>query len=159
MNELSDLTAVILAGGLGTRLRSVVADRPKVIAEVGGRPFLSYLLDQLGTVGIQYVVLCTGYLGQKVRAIFGDSYAAINLVYSHEKTPMGTGGALVLAAPLLKSESVLVMNSDSFFETNLEAFWTFHRTKNAEAALTLVKVPDTKRFGRVRVNSDDLVLG
>ncbi len=105
MSELSDLTAVILAGGLGTRLRSVVADRPKVIAEVGGRPFLSYLLDQLGTAGIEYVVLCTGHLGQQVRAIFGDSYATMKLVYSHEEAPMGTGGALPLATPLLKSES------------------------------------------------------
>ena len=69
---LADVPAVILAGGLGTRLRSVVADRPKVLAEVGGRPFVTYLLDQLGAAGCTQVVLCTGYLGEHVEAAFID---------------------------------------------------------------------------------------
>ena len=75
MVSLDNVTAAILAGGLGTRLRSVVADRPKVMAEVGGRPFLSYLLDQLGEAGVRRVVLCTGHRAEQVRAVFGDSYA------------------------------------------------------------------------------------
>ena len=95
--DLASTTAVLLAGGLGTRLRSVVDDRPKVLAPVAGRPFLSYLLDQVGAAGIRRVVLCTGYLGDQIRTVFGDTYEEIDLVYSHETEPLGTGGALRLA--------------------------------------------------------------
>ncbi|MBI4641031.1 MAG: NTP transferase domain-containing protein, partial [Candidatus Tectomicrobia bacterium] len=74
MQDLAGVTAAILAGGLGTRLRAVVADRPKVLAEVQGWPFLAYLLDQLVEAGVKEVVLCTGYLGEQVQALFGDRY-------------------------------------------------------------------------------------
>ncbi len=96
-----NLTATILAGGLGTRLRSVVADRPKVLAEIHERPFLAYLLDQLAAAGVRNVVICTGYLGERVRAIFGNSYGEMQLHYSQESSPMGTAGALRLALPKL----------------------------------------------------------
>lgn len=81
---LSGVTAAILAGGLGTRLRSVMADRPKVVMEIRRRPFLGYILDQLAEAGIRHVVLCTGYLGDQVRAMFGDSYGRQRLIYSQE---------------------------------------------------------------------------
>ena len=100
MESLSGVTAAILAGGLGTRLRSVVADRPEVLAQVGGRPFLAYLLDQLAVSGIKNVVLCTGYLGEQVQAVFGVSYRSLCLSYSPESAPLGTAGALRLALPL-----------------------------------------------------------
>ena len=108
------VTAAILAGGLGTRLRSVVKDRPKVLAEIRGVPFLTYLLDQLAAAGVRDVVLCTGYMGEQVRSAFGDSYGGMCLSYSQESSPLGTAGALRLALPLFKSSSVLVMNGDSF---------------------------------------------
>ena len=79
MKNLADITAVILAGGLGTRLRPVVGDRPKVLAEVGGRPFITYLLDHLAKARIKRVILCTGYLGFQVKAALGPTYGSLNL--------------------------------------------------------------------------------
>lgn len=158
MQDLVSVTAAILAGGLGTRLRSVVANRPKVLVEIHGRPFLAYLLDQLAAAGIRYVVLCTGYLGEQVQAAFGDSYGGLHLVYSQESSPLGTAGALRLALPLLSSDTALVMNGDSFCQVDLSAFWTWHCAKEAGASLLLTKVSDTSRYGRVQVEPDGQML-
>ena len=149
--------AAIVAGGLGTRLRSVVADRPKVLAEVGGRPFLAYLLDQLAAAGVRNVVLCTGYMGEKVEAAFGAWYGGLNLRYSQEAQPLGTAGALRLALPLLDSDPVLVMNGDSFCGADLGSFWTWHCDRQAVGSLLLVGMSDTSRYGRVRTESDGRV--
>jgi len=154
---LATVTAVILAGGLGTRLRSVVTDRPKVLIEIRGRPFLAYLFDQLTTVGVRNVVLCTGYLGDEVKAMFGSSYGGLRLVYSQESSPLGTAGALRLALPLLNSDPVLVMNGDSFCWADLSAFWTWHCAKGVGASLLLTKVSDTNRDGRVTIKPNGRV--
>jgi NDP-sugar pyrophosphorylase family protein len=146
---LSSVTAALLAGGLGTRLRSVVADQPKVLAKVRGRAFLSYLLEQLAIAGIKEVVLCTGYLGSQVQQEYGDFYGDLQLLYSQEATPLGTGGALRLALPFFQSEHVLVMNGDSFCTVDLEAFWNWHRSRGARASMVLVKAADARRYGRV----------
>src|SRR2546430_13300038 len=93
-----NVAAVILAGGMGTRLRTVVADRPKVLAPVAGRPFLTYLLDQIADAGIQRAVLSTGHMAEQFASIIGDRYRGIELVYAREKLPLGTGGAIRFAA-------------------------------------------------------------
>ena len=157
MNDLSDLTAVILAGGLGTRLRSVIPDRPKVLAPVHGRPFLKYLLDQLAAVRILRVVLCTGYLGGQVRDELGDHYGSLRLFYSQEPDPLGTAGALRLALAQLRSDPVLVMNGDSYCEVDLRAFWNWHVAHGAQATLLLIQQDRTQRFGRVQIGEDGLV--
>lgn len=167
VESLANVTAAILAGGSGTRLRPVVPDRPKVLAEINGRPFLVYLLDQLIEAGVRDVVLCTGYLGEQVRVMFGDSFGSLRLVYSHEFSPLGTAGALRLALPLFKpglsesnvSDSVLVMNGDSFCEADLRAFWAWHQARAGNATLLLTEVHDTQFYGRVQLNEDGLVLG
>ena len=158
MSRLSEISALILAGGLGTRLRPVVADRPKVLAEIHGRPFLSYLLDQLADAGVRYVVLCIGHLGEQVRAAFGDVYGPLRLAYSQESSPLGTAGAIRLALPLLRSDSVLIMNGDSFCEADLNAFWDFHCAKEANGSLLLTRVPDATRYGQVRVDDSGHIL-
>ena len=103
--DMSELAVAVLAGGLGTRLRGVVADRPKPLAEIHGRPFLAYLLDQLIDAGIRRVVLCTGYLGEKVFDAFDSSYGVLRLYYSREYEALGTAGALRFgfAATLVRS--------------------------------------------------------
>jgi NDP-sugar pyrophosphorylase family protein len=159
MDDSKEVSAAILAGGLGTRLRPVVADRPKVLARVRNRPFLAYLLEQLISVDIQRVVLCTGHMGEQIRASFGDSFRQLQLRYSHENSPLGTAGALRLALPLLDSDTVLVMNGDSFCEGNLRDFWTWSCERAADAALLLTHVPDTTRYGRVEVNADGRICG
>jgi len=149
MAELQQMTAVILAGGLGTRLRTVVADRPKVMAEVHGRPFICYLLNQLTVAGIRRIVLCTGYMAETVRALLGDRYNGAELLYSVESKPLGTGGALRLALPLLTSDPVLVMNGDSFCAVELRQFAAEHSRRRAAASLALAEVTDISRYGAV----------
>lgn len=150
-----NLTAIILAGGFGTRLQPVISDRPKVLAEVRGRPFLSYLLDQLDDAGLRRVVLCTGYKADHVQKAFGDVYKSLALVYSSEVVPLGTGGALRLTYPLLDSERVLVMNGDSYCQVDLQAFETWDRERGASVSMVVVFVSDVSRFGQVRISSDD----
>lgn len=156
-SPLRDINAVVLAGGLGTRLRSVVSDRAKVVAEIHGRPFLHYLFDQLAAAGIRHIVLCTGYMAEKVRAQIGDYYGNIGLTYSAETEPLGTGGALRLARPLLSSDPVLVMNGDSFCDVDLLQFAKDHFENRAAASLALAKVSDISRFGAVDLNLDGAV--
>ena len=158
MGDLSTTTAVVLAGGLGTRLRTVVSDRPKVLAHIGGRPFLAFLLDQLDAGGIQNAVLCCGYLGEQVNQTFGDRYRGMRLTYSQEQSPLGTGGALRLAFPLLASDPVLVLNGDSYCAADLPAMLDWHRARRAEATLLLTHVTDTQRFGRVEADESGSIL-
>jgi len=151
-------TAAILAGGLGTRLRAVVSDRPKVLAEVQERPFLAYLLQHLARSGIKSAVLCTGYIGEQIKTAFGDTFGSMRLLYSQETSQLGTAGALRLALPQIQSNSVLIVNGDSFCDANLSDFWAWREAKGAEAALLLTQVSDTRRYGRVEVNADWRVL-
>ena len=161
------MTAAILVGGLGSRLRSAVADRPKALSEVRGRPFLAYLLDQLAAVDVRSVVLCTGHLGQQVYEAFGDSYGGMRLSYSREKTPLGTAGALRLALPFFDQgpdeadplESVLAMNGDSFCEVDLGDFWACHRSRETDATLVMAEVPSAAPYGRLQVDADGHIRG
>jgi D-glycero-alpha-D-manno-heptose 1-phosphate guanylyltransferase len=157
MSGLVGISAVILAGGLGTRLRSVVGNKPKVLAEVNGRPFLANLLEQLADAGIRRAVLCTGYMAELVSATFGNEYNGIELCYSRETAPLGTGGALRLALPLLSSSPVLVMNGDSYCDVNLSVFIEQHRTCGAKASLVLATVADIGRYGAVEVAPDSSI--
>ena len=125
----SNITAVILAGGLGTRLQKVVPHRQKVLAEVRKRPFLTFLLDQLISAGVCDVVLSTGHRADEVHAKLGNAYKSLRLVYSNEKEPLGTGGALRLALPHLNSDPVLIMNGDSYITADLNKFLEWFKKK------------------------------
>ncbi len=146
---LHNLTAAILGGGQGTRLRAAVADRQKIVASVAGRPFLMRLLDQLADAGLRRVVICTGYKAEQVAELTGHEYRGMSLRYSPEPSPLGTGGALRRALPLLESDPVLTMNGDSFCETDLAAFLQTHRERNANGSMVVREVADTSRSGRV----------
>lgn len=158
VSELAETQAVILAGGLGTRLRSVISDRPKVLAKVGDRPFMVYLLEQLSVAGIQKVILCTGYLGAQVQTTFEASSHQLDLIYSQEPSPLGTGGALRLALDYIQSDSVLVMNGDSFCEISIGEFWLSHADRQTDVTIALTQVSDTSRYGRVEVDSAGKIL-
>lgn len=154
----NDMTAAILAGGLGTRLRSVVADRPKVLAGVNGRPFITRLLDTLVDAGMKRAILCTGYLGEQIEAVLGATYKGMELAYSRESSPLGTAGALRHALPLVRDNLLLVMNGDSYLQTDLAAFIGLHRAKGAACSMTLTRAPDTTRYGRVETDGNQKVL-
>lgn len=151
-----DVTAIVLAGGLGTRLRAVVADRPKVLAPVAGRPFLTYLLDQIGRTGIRRIVLSTGHLADQFAREIGDEYRGLQIAYAHEESPLGTGGAIKFAGAQVDTPLVLVMNGDSYFDADLKAYLDWHRAGGQDVSLLLVEVPDASRFGTVRLQADDV---
>jgi NDP-sugar pyrophosphorylase family protein len=145
-----DVTAAILAGGLGTRLRSVLADRPKVLAPVGGKPFLTRVLDQLAAASFREGVLLTGYRADQVRDTLGESFADMRLIYAHEPLSLGTAGALRRALPMLTQQRVLLLNGDSYCGVGIETFREWHSRQSAGASLVMVRVPDVARFGQVR---------
>jgi len=157
MDFCENITPVILAGCLGTRLRPLISDLPKVLAPVNGKPFLTYLLDQVNATGFSQVVLCTGYKGEVVRQIIGDIYTGLTVRYSYEKEPLGTGGALRLAHHLVSTDNVLVMNGDSYVETDLAAYLSWQTGNRFKASILLTRVADAGRFGSVRVNQDNLI--
>lgn len=156
---IAGLTAVVLAGGMGTRIRAEVGDRQKVMAELGGRPFVSYLLDRVAACGIGRAVLCTGYLGGTVSQGLGENYKSLRLAYSVEEEPLGTAGALRHALPLIESGTVLVLNGDSYCTADMERHYEWHRAKGAEGSLVLVPAQESARFGRVDIDDDDRVRG
>lgn len=157
MSDIGQISVAILAGGLGTRLRPVVGERPKALAAVAGRPFLAILLEWLARAGARRVVLCTGYRGDLVRQELGDRFGPIDLVYSREDQPLGTAGALRLAYPLLDSELALVLNGDSFCQVDLAAMLDWRAAKAAPALMLLTWVEDAARYGRVELDPDGVV--
>jgi len=158
MQGIADITAVILAGGLGARLRPVVSDKPKVLAEVCGRPFLSYLLDQLCGADVRDVVLCTGHMGDMVQRVYGDKYKSLRLLHSREDEPLDTGGALRLAVPLFKSDVVLVMNGDSYIDADLSSYVGWFFEKDRQASILLTRVSDIERYGTVKLGKDERII-
>jgi D-glycero-alpha-D-manno-heptose 1-phosphate guanylyltransferase len=154
----SNINVAILVGGLGTRFQPVVNDRPKVMALIHGRPFLTYILDQINDAGLKDVILCVGYMGKCIESEIGRTYKNLTVRYSYEYEPLGTGGALRNAHNLINSDTILIMNGDSYCQYNLGKYWSFHGQNNALVSLVLTFVSDTSRYGRVRVNDRNLVL-
>ena len=157
MSHFSDITAVILSGGMGTRLHSAVPNKQKVLAEIQKQPFLILLLDQLVSAGARDVVLCTGHMAEQVHEKLGETYRSLKLGYSQEEVPLGTGGAVRLALPLIKSETVMIMNGDSYINADLNAFLEWFLRKDLDAALILTKVSNTNRYGRVMSTKDGCI--
>src|SRR5215467_5439802 len=149
--------AFVLCGGAGTRLRPVLADRPKSMAPISGAPFLQLLLDRLRSEGIGDVILGTGHMAEKIERYFGSGNKfAVRIRYSREDEPLGTGGALKLAESLI-SDPVLVLNGDSYVEWNLNSMLDLFRTEDADLVLVLQAVADVTRYGSVELNKDGRV--
>jgi len=143
--------ALLLAGGLATRLGDIADDVPKCLQPVAGRPFIDHLLWQLHRHGVRRVVLCTGRLHEAVVAHVGDGSAfGVEAVYSREPEALGTAGALALAAPLVEGDVVLAVNGDSLCDCNLtELARRLRAEPDADAAIALCSVPDAGRYGSV----------
>ena len=152
------MEAIVLAGGLGTRLRGIVDDVPKPMAPVLGRPFLAYVLDQLVDGGFHTVVLATGYRHQAIRSYFGEEYRGLALVWSVESEPLGTGGAIRLACDQAHSGDVFVLNGDTYLELDYRAMLKAHVRAAAQLSLAVCQVPDIARYGALEV-SEGIVRG
>lgn len=151
--------AIVLAGGLGTRLRSAVADLPKSMAPVDGVPFLVYTLDLLIDAGVNRVILAVGYRSEAITEYFGDSYRSLSLVYAHEEEPLGTGGAIAQALTLAHSDDVWVLNGDTLFRADFHSLHAHHQRMNAELTIALKPMHHTDRYGMVRTNAQHRITG
>lgn len=145
------LQAVVLAGGLGTRLRSAVGDTPKVMAPVAGRPFLEHLLAHLEAGGFGEVVLAVGYRREAVIAHFGSRFQGIPLRYSEEESPLGTGGAVCQALRLARPGPCFVLNGDTWLELDHAAMLRAHLDAGARLSMAVRRVADVARYGAVRI--------
>jgi D-glycero-alpha-D-manno-heptose 1-phosphate guanylyltransferase len=145
---------VILAGGLGTRLRETLPDLPKPLAPVAGRPFLWWLLKYLEKQGARDVYISIGYKGELIRREFGYEFGKINLQYVEEYEQLGTGGAVKLAAEQLRGEDFFVLNGDTIAITNLTEMEASFKKRSADIAMAVTYVQDATRFGTVRIAPD-----
>jgi len=149
--------AVILAGGLGTRLRSVVSDLPKCLAPVNGKPFLSYIISYLQLQGIRRFVFALGYKSEAFESSLRELLPDGNYRLSIEPKPLGTGGAIQLAGRLVEEENVLIANGDTLFEVDLRQMTDFHFKKGAECTLALKPMRNFSRYGIVELNDDSSI--
>ena len=149
------MKAIILAGGEGKRLRSVINDVPKPMAPINEKPFLEYLILQLRKQNIKDIIFSIGYKGSIIKSYFqdGDNWD-INIEYSEEDKPLGTGGALRKAGELIDDEQFIVMNGDSFFDIEFKQLISFHEDKQAVATIGLAYVETIERYGHVEIGND-----
>lgn len=148
---------IVLVGGLGTRLRDVVPDLPKPLAPVAGRPFLAYLLDQLAQGGMRRAILATGHMAEKIEQVVGSRWLDMDIVYSREAEPLGTGGAIRQAVQLLKGDAVHLANGDTFVRVDLVALENFTRAHKLPMGMALAWVSDSARYGAVEIGAGRVV--
>lgn len=150
------MEAIVLAGGLGTRLRQVVADVPKPMAPVAGRPFLEILLASLARKGFSRAILSLGFMAEKISDHFGTRFAGLDLAYVIEDIPLGTGGAIRLALQECNQDHVFIFNGDTFLDLevqSLEQQWQ----ANAHSIVVGRRVPDTTRYGRLVIDDGRII--
>ncbi|MBD3842888.1 MAG: NTP transferase domain-containing protein, partial [Campylobacterales bacterium] len=148
------MEAIVLAGGLGTRLKSVVSNVPKPMATIGDKPFLEYILKYLKKNGITRVILSVGYKLEIIEEYFGNNFEGIELIYSKEDEPLGTGGAIKKAMSKVKSSKVYIINGDTFFDVNLKSLIL---VDNSKITLSLKHMKNFDRYGCVESDENNLV--
>jgi D-glycero-alpha-D-manno-heptose 1-phosphate guanylyltransferase len=156
------MDAVVLAGGLGTRLRERVPDVPKPMAPVAGRPFLAWLLDQLVDAGFHRAILSVGYLGDRIQSAFGPAYRSLDLVYAVDPSPLGTGGAIrnALAAADLSDTPIWIFNGDSIIRLDHARMWRAHQQRGTDPMKMTMAVSaavDTGRYGALEIREGRVV--
>lgn len=144
-------SAIVLAGGIGSRIESVAGGLPKALLDVEGRPFIEYVLDQLIAAGVEQVVIACSYKWQMIADYLGDEYRDVNILYSVEQYPLGTGGAIKQAFDLFSLPEAIVVNADTLFKIDLAQLEADHHSHNAFVTLALRNVGDVSRYGEVTV--------
>jgi len=151
--------AVILAGGFGTRLQSVVADIPKPMASVAGVPFLEHVLANLMSFGVDHSVLSVGFQHETIRKHFGSNFRGMQLAYEVEDEPLGTGGAVVASARHITEKSYFVINGDTLFKADLGQLREFHASSRADISIAVREMHDFDRYGTVAFGDDGRING
>lgn len=149
---------IILAGGLGTRLQSVVKDLPKCMAEVAGSPFLKYILDYTVKQGFQHVVLSLGYKADIVLDWINEQEYPLEISYVIEGTPLGTGGAIGFAFSKIKGDLAFVLNGDTYFDIDCSQLLHFHSKHSADISLALKSMQNFDRYGSVELDDANRIL-
>lgn len=151
------MQAIILAGGLGTRLRASIGDYPKVMASINGRPFIELMLDRLAQRGVQSIIMALGYKADVVADHLGDSYRGISIRYSREEEPLGTGGATKLAMRMAAPGLCFVLNGDTYADVDLGSMRRAHTAARTLVSIAVVRLPDVCRFGAVSIRDGRIV--
>ena len=151
------MEVIILAGGLGTRLRSVVSNVPKPMAPIGNRPFLEILMDHLLKYGTTLIVLSTGYLHEKIERHFGSAYKGVALTYAVEDEPLGTGGGIRNAVAMCDEDNIVVVNGDTLFSIDYDELANFHQRHQSRLSVVLRQVDDVSRYGSVQTDCADRI--
>ena len=153
------MEAILLCGGLGTRLRSVVSDRPKPMADIAGKPFLHYLVKMLSESGVKHLIFALGYMGEQIEAYFqsGEEYG-LSISYSYEDSPLGTGGAIRNALSKVSGENVLVLNADTYFHTDYESLLREQLKNKAAMTIASRKIEDISRYGAILKDESGRIL-
>jgi D-glycero-alpha-D-manno-heptose 1-phosphate guanylyltransferase len=151
------MEAIILAGGMGTRLSKVVTDVPKPMAPVNGKPFLFYLLQWIKKYPIEKIILSIGYKSESIINYFGKSFSDIPVTYVIEEKPLGTGGALKFAFQKTNGTNILVLNGDSYFPINLNKFILGHSKNNHLFSAALKRMKDFSRYGSVKCRGNTII--
>lgn len=145
------MEAIVIAGGFGTRLRQIIADVPKPMAPIAGRPFLEILLNSLARKGFKRVILSLGFMAEKISSYFGKQHAGMELIYVVENQPLGTGGGVRLAMEKMTTDHVFVFNGDTFLD--LEVDDVEHQWQLRHNPIIVAReVPETSRYGRLIVD-------
>ena len=150
--------AIILAGGLGTRLRSVVSDVPKCMAPVAGKPFLHYVIAHLQNNGIQSFIFSVGYKSESIINFIKNDYTGISYQFSVEEEPLGTGGAVKFSLEKTTERNILLCNGDTLFKANINELNNFHLLHNSDCTLCLKPMNNFDRYGVVELDNDDLIV-
>lgn len=168
-SDLREMDIVILCGGLGKRLRSIIPEQPKVLAKIGDRTFLDILVNNISLYGTKNIILCVGYLKHHIKRHFDyycsdccDShnrrYSGYNIIFSEEESPLGTGGAIKNAKPLIKSNPFMVMNGDSICNIDFNEFLDFHVRNEAILSMVLAKSTTTDDYGHVILDKEQKII-
>ena len=152
------MQAVILAGGYGKRLRPLVSDRPKPMANICGKPFLDYQIRFLRKQGIRDILMCVGYMHDEIIKYFrnGEDYS-VHIEYSIEEQPLDTGGAIKHVLQLV-NENFFLLNGDTIANVNLNSMSNFHKEKNSDITIALVELNNNPRYGHVQIDTDSRIL-
>ena len=151
------MEAIVLAGGFGTRLKEVVSDVPKPMAPVNGKPFLEYLIKDLGEKGIRHIILAVGYKKEIIKEYFKNRYENIEITYSEELTPLVTGGAIKKALKLAKEADIFIVNGDTFFDVDLKKMKEFHIENKSTLTVAVKEMENFDRYGSLVIKEKKII--
>lgn len=152
------MEAIILAGGFGTRLKHIVSDVPKPMAPVSGKPFIEYILNDLNQKGFKRIILAVGYKSETILNYFGSQYKNIELNYSYEDEPLGTGGAIKKVLEHCFEKEVFIINGDTFFDVDFSEMLKVYENKNSDIMIATKEMFKYDRYGTIIINANNEII-